>query len=510
MTDRTALTDEQYGAPVLPPFDGGTFAIVLCVSLLVYAISMSPVVFWGDSAEFALSADHLQLTANARAYPLHRFLSYVFGLAVADPAFGANFVSVVFGAVTTALLFEAGRLLGGSTTAGIAAALTTGLAHTFWTYSGIAEVYTLHTAFMAGAFVLLLRAPFGEGRESFWFGLLAGVSLLHHRLVFFAAPGLLIWLVAGAAPGMRVRSLVRATLGFAVGAIPFVVLCVLHSRTPPQGTTDPALWWVRDVFMGGDSNTGFLFGEGRKSAAESAVYLLKFLMFNLPGVTLPLALWGLFRAPRMAGRGVAAALYTLFALHLIFPFRYDWTGDQYAFLIPLYPIASLSVAVAIGSFELSGRGRLAVVATSLVAAGPLVLYTLLGLTPLGPRLMPGLTPDAAQRFYIPVHLGDREPEEWCRDTLERIPASEGRRETRLLHCRWGDGKVYQYLQATEGVRPDVKIEIWYGGEIPLLDLAAGCQFVTVSPGERALPGPVGRVIDRLIDRGGGLYEVRPR
>lgn len=497
------FADDQAGPGLLPAVDWGVLGVVFTAALTLYAGSMSPVVFWGDSAEFALAAHDLELHAFARGYPLHRLLCWATGLLFDDPAFGANLISVVFGALTVALLFEAGRLLGGTRLAGFAAAATTALAHTFWTYSGVAEVYTLHTAFMAGAFVLLLRAPFDDtGRSAFWFGVLAGVSLLHHRMVFFAAPGLLCWLLAASPRGLRWSALLRAVLGFALGAIPFVLLCVFASRSPPPGTESPTLWWIQDVFLGGENNAGFLLGKGRKSALESAQYLGKWLAFNLPGVTLLVAALGFGVAHRTAGRGVALSLGLLVAVHLVFPFRYDWTGDQYAFLVPLYPIASLGVALGIGHLQLAGRRSLAIVAAVLVAAVPATLYTVLGLTSLGTSRLPGLEEAEAQKFFLPVRLADHEPEAWCRANMLRLPNAA------LVHCQWGDGKVYQYLQRVEKLRQDLSFEIWYGDRIPLRRRYEVDEWVSVKPGERELPPQVKAVLHDLEDRGNGLFDSR--
>ena len=504
MSDHTSVeefTDDRAGPGYLPPFDPALFSVVFVAALGLYAASMSPVVFWGDSAEFALGANELDLHPNARAYPLHRFLCWALGGVLGDPAFGANLISVLFGALTTALLFEAGKLLGGTRLAGLAAASATCLAHTIWTYAGVAEVYSLHTAFLAGAFVLLLRAPFDErGWGPFWFGLLAAGSLLHHRMAFFAAPGLLVWLLAGAPPGTRWRSLGRATAGFALGAIPFIALCVVASRSAPSDADNPALWWIKDVFMGGDSNAGFLLGAGRKTALESGVYLGKWLIFNLPGVTLLVAGWGFLRAHRAAGKGVAVALWVLVATHLVFPFRYDWTGDQYAFLVPLYPIASLGVALGIGHLELAGRRGLARVMTGLVIVAPTTLYVFLGSTSFGPQLLPGLEEAAARKFFLPIRLSDHEPEVWCRNNMLRLPNAA------VVHCQWGDGKVYQYLQQVEGLRLDLKFEIWFGDKIPLRHVFQIDEWVSVAPGRVELPPQVRATIDRLEDRGGGLFD----
>lgn len=476
-------------------------AAVTAFALAVYVAGMSPVVFWGDSAEFSIKAATLELTPIARGYPLHRALCHLAGAVAGDPAVGANLVSAVFAAITLGLLYEVGRLLGGCATAGLAAAATCGLAHTFWSYAEVAEVYSLHTAFLVGALLLVLRSLRDPVRAPFWLGLLLGVSLLHHRMIFFALPGMALWLALGVPPGSRAAAFRRAVTGGIVGAVPFIVLCVARSRTPPPEVTDPVLWWVRDVFMGGDDNAQFILGAGRKTVVASAVYLGRFLVFNLPGPALVLAGAGILRLVGRGDRAGAIALPLLLATHLVFPFRYDWTGDQYAFLIPVYPLAGAAVAVGVGWLGDRWGRRAAWVAAGLVAAVPAMLYLGIGMTKLRTRAMPGLTPQASRDFFVPVRTGERTSEEWCRSRLEKVAPGA------VLHADWGDGQVYRYLQEVEDVRRDVTVSIWYGRIRPL-EPRAREQWVSVLPFTGRLPKAAVEWADRLEERSPDLFRIR--
>lgn len=472
--------------------------VAFAAALVLYLASTSPVVFWGDSAELSCRAVDLELSPIARGYPLHRLLTWATGRLVGDPALGANLVSAVFGAVAVGLVYEAGRRLGRCEWAGAAAAVIVGLAHTFWTYSAVAEVYTLHAATMLAAIVLAIRSDAGGARTRVALGVVLGLSLLHHRMIAFTVPGLVLWTWTGAAAGRRLRALGEVALGAALGAVPFVVLCVAASRTPPPDVPSAAWWWIQDVFLGGERNAGFVLGAGRKGFGESAAYLGRWIVFNLPGPALALAFAGFF----VAGRRVALFLGVLAACHAWFPLRYDWTGDQYTFLVPLYPVLALAAAVAVGRIAEKRGPRAAGVAAAASAASPLALYGVLAFTSLGASALPGLTPDAVRATILPVRSGDRFPRDWCARRLDSLPPNA------LLHCDWGDGELYLYLQRAEGLRRDVTVEVW-NTTIRLGD-GAGEEWLSVLPFTRELPKPVAAVRRRLEPRGDGLFRVAPQ
>jgi hypothetical protein len=472
--------------------------VAFAAALVVYVASTSPVVFWGDSAELSCRAVDLELSPIARGYPLHRLLTWASGRAFHDPAFGSNLVSAFFGAVSVGLVYEIGRRLGRGERAGVAAAVVTGLAHTFWMYSAVAEVYTLHTALMLGAILLAVVADSGGARARFALGAVLGLSLLHHRMIAFTVPGLVLWMWMGTPAKERARAVGQVVAGALVGAIPFIVLCVVASRTPPADVSNRFWWWFQDVFMGGERNAGFLLGEGRKGFAKSAVYLGRWLVFNLPGPSLVLAAAGFV----VADRRTAWFLGALAIGNVWFPLRYDWTGDQYTFLIPLYPILALAAAVAVGRLGDTRGARAADAATCACAAAPLLVYGVLGFTSLGARFLPGVTPETVRSTIVPVRCGDRGPRDWCVRRLESLP-----REARL-HCDWGDGEAYLYLQRAEGIRRDVTVDVW-NTKIALGD-GRGEEWLSVLPFTRETPKPVAAVMERLEPRGDGLFRVTTR
>ena len=106
-------------------------AAAFAASLALYLGSMSPVVYWGDSAELSTRALTLDLSPIARGYPLLRTITWAVGAVLGDAALAANAVSALFGAVSVALTYALGVRIGESRIAGIAAAATLGVAHSF-------------------------------------------------------------------------------------------------------------------------------------------------------------------------------------------------------------------------------------------------------------------------------------------------------------------------------------------------------------------------------------------
>jgi hypothetical protein len=475
--------------------------IAFVSSLLLYLACTSPVVFWGDSAEFARDAGTLELSPVARGYPLHRVACWLAGRVAGDAALGANLVSALFAAAGVGLVYEAARRLSSSVWGGVAAAFALGFAHTFWTYAVVAEVYSLHTAIFLAALVVAVDYDGSSRRHRVLLGAILGLSLLHHRIIAFSVPGIAAWTWIRTPAPARWRAARDTLVGFLLGAVPFAVLCAVASRSPPADCTNPVTWWFEDVFLGGEQNAAFMLVEQHKTLAQSAAYLGRWLAFNLPGPGLALAGYGFVAARRSAPRGTLTLLALLVAANLWFPLRYDWTGDQYSFLVPLYPVLAIAAGIGAGRIAAVRGAAPAAVCALACAAAPVALYCVLALTPLGERAFPGLNASAVRTLCLPVRAADTSARDVCRSRIGSLPRDA------VLHCDWGDGQVYLYLQEREGLRPDVEVRIWYRS------VRTGApqgreEWVSVLPFTRAMPQVLAPVADRLEPAGDGLFRVR--
>ena len=230
--------------------------------LLLYLFTLPPTVYNLDSAELTTAAATGGLM-RATGYPLYLTVGYLWShLPIGDVGYRLNLFSAVTGALTLALAAQILRRLrvGGWAIFGALGLLATGTY--FWGLSLIAEVYTLHTALMAGLILALLfwgEAP--SPRRLGLVGLLTGLGLAHHAAFVLLLPGL-AWYLLVVAPRavFAPRALLLASAGLLLGLSFYLYLPLRYAAGPAfnyAGTYDAALvfhpvdlrtpagiWWV--------------------------------------------------------------------------------------------------------------------------------------------------------------------------------------------------------------------------------------------------------------------------
>ncbi len=243
--------------------DAGVAVFAGFAALAIYVRSLAPGLLWGDSAEFQFAA-WLGGFAHPTGYPLYLMLGWLWThlVPLRDPAFRMNLFSAVWGGVTMGLFallvmrvlrFVARRDVpvlspGASRLIAFGAALTFTFTPTFWSQAIIAEVYTLHAAFVAGIFLALLSwaERFSQGEPSrSWARLVAllfGLSLAHHRSTILLVPGAVLWILlvlAGSRRRVRLSPRTTAVLLASLLAplllylyIPLAALHVAYARLP--------------------------------------------------------------------------------------------------------------------------------------------------------------------------------------------------------------------------------------------------------------------------------------
>jgi hypothetical protein len=167
---------------------------------LLYLLTLAPTIYNLDSAELTTAAATGGLM-RATCYPLYLFLGYFWTwLPLGDVGYRMNLFSAFNGALTIALAERILRrwYVGPAATFGALGLLAS--APFFWAMSLIAEVYTLHTALMAGLILLLLHwADHPTPRRLVLIGLIIGLSLGHHGATVLLIPGC-IWYIITVAP----------------------------------------------------------------------------------------------------------------------------------------------------------------------------------------------------------------------------------------------------------------------------------------------------------------------
>jgi hypothetical protein len=177
--------------------------------LLVYLRTLAPSVatIFDDSLEFQLVC-FLPGIAHPTGYPLYTLLGKLFTyLPLGDVAYRVNLMSAFFASVTASLLYVTLRLLIGHRVPALLGAAAFAVSPVFWSQAVIAEVYTLHAAFVAAVLCLLLAwsrssqmTPEERGgplqNPATLLSLLAllyGLSLTHHRTMLLLAPAALVY-----------------------------------------------------------------------------------------------------------------------------------------------------------------------------------------------------------------------------------------------------------------------------------------------------------------------------
>jgi hypothetical protein len=200
----------------------------------LYLLTLAPTIYSLDSAELTTAAATGGLV-RATGYPLYLLLGRAWSwLPVGDVGYRMNLFSAFNGALTIALAERVLRRLRVGPWAAFGALGLLVCATFFWALSLIAEVYTLHTALMAGLILLLLRwadepAP---GRLAL-VGLTMGLSLSHHAATVLLIPGC-VWYVISVAPRRAItpRALFYSLVALLAGLSLYLYLPLRYGAGP--------------------------------------------------------------------------------------------------------------------------------------------------------------------------------------------------------------------------------------------------------------------------------------
>jgi len=224
------------------------------VALAAFWLTAAPgTVLLESNSELTLAAADLGC-AHSPGYPLHSLAAHPFIALLEDPARATNLFSGLCGALTVFFmalaLAELGRGVDGKERPWLAAlgALAFGLSATLWTQASLTDVYTQHTAFLAAALFVALRARrlalAGEpsGRETVTAGLLTGLLLVSHNAgyAYIPALALVLW------PALK--RLNAAGWGLTAAALGLGLSAYLY--LPIRASTGPLVNWSTPDTLG--------------------------------------------------------------------------------------------------------------------------------------------------------------------------------------------------------------------------------------------------------------------
>lgn len=328
--------------PVRRPLRWAVAAALTLVLGAVYGATLLPGAgYSGDTAEMQFSGRFLCVT-HPTGYPTYLLLNHAFSflVPVGSLAFRANLLSAVFAVLTCLVLRRLLLRLGTRETVAAATALAFGVTPTFWRFSLVAEVYTLHALFLALVIEGLVRwRQSGRRRDLIVACGVYAISFGNHLTMVTLLPAVVFLVVA-----TRWRVVVEwrsvAPVGglILLGALQYAypVWRSLDPETPylsANVTSLPDLW----AYATGAWFRGAMFAFTAGQLVLERVPLFARHWVEDCGPLLPFFALGLLG---FKDRVVAGFIGLAFLGHLAFALNYD-IGDIDAYFIPSHLVTAL-------------------------------------------------------------------------------------------------------------------------------------------------------------------------
>lgn len=358
-----------------PRLDWLASLTVALVTLALHLPTVPAEVLQGDPGEFQLAAATGGL-AHPTGYPLYLLIGWTWTkLSLFEsPAYSLNLLSAIFGAAAAGLTARLVLALVGTGPTWLAlgaagwAGITLALAPTYWSQSIVAEVYTLHCLLWAA---LALTALWWGKRPSRWWliGLVAGLSLAHHRMTLLYLPAIAAYLWLQRPPELSPRHLVSALVALLLPLGLYAYIPLRAPHTPylnlPLGPGDTLVLYENTLpgflrFVSGQAFEGALTGAGLAERARAAVGWASAEM--APGLLVAAGAIWLGRARWKAAVLLVGALAANIAFNLIYAI-----GDIHVFYLPVYQTAAVLAGVAIAGWGAGSSLRSGVAGLVLLA-----------------------------------------------------------------------------------------------------------------------------------------------
>ncbi len=160
-------------------------------AFLLYAFTGARTIQWQDSAQFTYricSGTLWNEYGLAMVHPLHFWLGRLMMSIFPGPdPWAVSLVSALGGALAVGLVFVCIFKLTGKKSAALFGAMTLMLAHSFWRFSGLPEVYTWSAALLLGEVVFYLRLR-ETNHPSAWWGVffVNGLAFANHNMALLS------------------------------------------------------------------------------------------------------------------------------------------------------------------------------------------------------------------------------------------------------------------------------------------------------------------------------------
>ena len=261
MTPGNNNISKNYLSVFLPTLLG---ALSFVISLTIYYGTTCPVIYYGDAGEL-ISAAYNGGIAHPPGYPIYIILLALWlrlPLAGFAPhpqffqqiAWQADFFSAFLGSLTVLTVYMIILRMSKLAWIAFAGALLVSTGRTFWSQTGIAEVYTLNAFLIALMVLLALYQAEGDpgSKRRFilfrWISLVWGLSLSNHHEAVFMFP---LW-VTSLVLAMQFNSeqrrpflphpriIAEGLIFIGIGLLPYLYLPIASSREPLPNWGDPS------------------------------------------------------------------------------------------------------------------------------------------------------------------------------------------------------------------------------------------------------------------------------
>ena len=429
--------------------------LALTLGILVFYLwSLAPSVLWGDDAFFQRSAFDGTLPRDGGGHWLWFVLARaIVQLPVGEVAYRVNLLSGLAAVITVGLLYGAGRALRLSEMASAAAALSLGVAHTFWMHAVRAEVYTIFTALLGLELILVFKWT----QDRFWplpvaLGLF-GLTLLGHQMAVLLLPAI-GWLLLRQIRWLSPAGIAVALGAFLVGLVPAAL--VIHQQIAAADAVQSFVLYF--THSGRDFGVS-MFNYGLGQLPRDAALWLGFLGLQFPSPAFVVGGLALVSLRHWITDARWQMLAVLYLTDTVFAFSYR-VNDFYVFYLPSYVAFALFIGLGWDTLTQSRRHLAAPrvqigLLVSVVALPPLVYLALattfasLDLNPLQIRELPGREPN---RFFLwPGKEGYFGAHDYGTELLAGLPPQS------TLIADYTPYQTLLYLQTVERQRPDVTL-----------------------------------------------------